>query len=60
LLPGELLWMEIQRCRAQRFQVFAFTNALFIFPLEAYEHWLDSFWDPWSAPTRRGRRTNSP
>jgi hypothetical protein len=42
LQPGELLWMEIQRCSAQRFQVFAFTNALFVFPLEAYEHRLES------------------
>ena len=44
LQPGELLWMEIQPCRARRFQVFACTSALFIFPLEAYEHWLDFFW----------------
>ena len=37
LQAGELLWTEIQPCRALRFQVFAFTNAVFTFLLQAYE-----------------------
>src|SRR5437016_13425745 len=37
LQAGELLWTQIEPCRVQRFQVFAFTNAPFIFRPQAYE-----------------------
>ena len=46
LQAGELLWTEIQPCRALRFQVFAFTNAVFTFLLQAYEYSLELFESP--------------
>jgi len=44
LQAGELLWTQIELCRAQRFQVFAFTNAVSIFVLRHYEFSLELFW----------------
>src|SRR5438552_6892196 len=37
LQTGELLWTQIELCRAQRFQVFAFTNVVSIFVPRACE-----------------------
>jgi len=49
LQTGELLWTEIQPCRALRFPVFAFTNAVFTFLLQAYEYSLGSFSEDYSS-----------
>jgi len=44
LQAGELLWTQIELCRVQRFQVFAFTNVVSIFRPQRYEYSLGSFW----------------